>query len=200
MQLNRLKCIPAVVALIFVAGTLKPSSVTVRFQLVAGSNDQDPFVTRGKTANGEPVSLQKMPVVTERDIQGFYAFPTPDGTHGAYFQLGAHGRNTVENVTSTELNSYLVALVDGRGVVKLRIDRPVRDGLLVIPSGLTNLEVMKLGQRFAIIGETPDQTRRRKRQDRIIYEEHRKTKAAQAAAEKAAAELSAAESTSRKKP
>lgn len=170
--------------------------------MLAKANEREPFIIKGKMANGETVSLQKMPVATEKDISGFYAFPTPDGTHGAYFQLGAHGRNTVENTTSTEIGGYLAAIIDGRGVIKLRIDRPVRDGLLVIPSGLTNTEVMKLGQRFPIIGETPSQAKKRQREDRLIYEEHLKTKAAQAAAEKAAAELSAAEkaANNKKKP
>ena len=41
---------------------------------------------------GTPVTVEKVPTLSENDVTGLKIYRTPDGTRGALFQLNEHGR------------------------------------------------------------------------------------------------------------
>lgn len=94
-----------------------------------------------------------MPLINERDVISAQTFPAADGSLGAYFKLDAHGTNLVMQHTLSQRGTFLFAFINGRAVIDLYVDRPVQDGIIAIPRGLTPEEVILIEQKFPIIGQ-----------------------------------------------
>lgn len=170
--------------LLFCGAASKAPPVLVRFHVVASEQDREPFIMAARMSeSSESINLLKMPVVTEHDISAFHPYPLPNGTYGATFVLEHHGTKVLENASRSHRGGTMVAVVNGRAVAAMRIDRPVNDGLIVIPHGLTVPEVKLLGERFSLVGESSDQTRARRKADRQSEAQNRKANAAARAAQ-----------------
>jgi hypothetical protein len=149
------------------AGAKKQSAVAVRFYgqgggAGEGSDFSQPVPLLG---SGRTIYMQTMPLITEKEITAYYAFPATDGsgTMGAYFKLDDHGRNLLGQHTMARRGEYLLAFFNGRHVVDLRIDRGVTDGIVCIPRGLTPTDAELLSITFREIGKehvSPSQKRK----------------------------------------
>ena len=151
------RLVPAVLALACLAMARQPD-VTVRFYAEANARDGEPF--------SKPVTLhfperqayiEKVPSISERSIKAMFPFQATDGTWGASFLLDNKGRIDLE-VVSTERrgSSMVIFVVTKKGVhqvIDMIIDRPVRDGIISIPRGLTELEIAALTKVYPIIGK-----------------------------------------------
>ncbi len=102
--------------------------------------------------SGRPIFLQRMPLISNREIKAFYPFAAADGSNGAYFQLDSHGAALLAQFSMSRQGTFLVALLNGRQIVDLRVNEPVTDGILTIPSGLTSEDISLLGTRFPTMG------------------------------------------------
>ena len=152
-----LRLIPAALALACLAMAKQPD-VSVRFFAEANQRDGEPF--------SKPVTMhfperqayiEKIPSISERSIKAMYPFQATDGTWGASFLLDNKGRIDLE-VVSTERrgSSMVVFVVTKKGVhqvIDMIIDKPVRDGIISIPRGLTELEIAALTKVYPIIGK-----------------------------------------------
>ena len=136
----------------------KEPEVTVRFYAEANARDGEPFA--------KPVTLhfperqayiEKVPSVSERSIQAMYPFQTKDSSWGASFLLDNKGRLDLEAVSTERRGSSMVIfVVTKKGihqVIDMLIDKPVRDGIITIPRGLTELEVAALTKVYPIMGQ-----------------------------------------------
>ncbi len=105
-------------------------------------------------ATGRASHMATMPLINESDIASVYPFPAPDGsgTYGAYFRLDSHGKNLLSQHTTSKRGTNLFVFINGRRITDLYVDRPVQDGLLSIPTGLTNLEADFLRYEWPPIG------------------------------------------------
>jgi len=147
------------------AGAKKQSAVAVRFYgqgggAGEGSDFSQPVPLLG---SGRTIYMQTMPLITEKEIVAYYAFPARDGSMGAYFKLDAHGSNLLGQHTMAHRSEYMLAFFNGRHVVDLHIDRGVTDGILSIPQGLTPTDVELLSITFPEIGKehiSPSQKRK----------------------------------------
>ena len=94
---------------------------------------------------GRPVTVEKVPTLSENDVTGFRSYRAADGTFGALFQLNEHGRLALDSVSVERRGGSLFVFVNGRPITELQIDRRVSDGRIYIPSGLTadDLELLK---------------------------------------------------------
>ena len=116
----------------------------------------DPSFT-AKVNVGNPsheIIVEKIPSISERDIASFYPYRAADGSFSAVFQLDRHGAATLEAVSTQKRGTVLVAAVNGRPVSTLMVDKTIRDGIIFIPSGLTEADIRALGASFSIMGET----------------------------------------------
>lgn len=152
-----LRLIPAALALACLAMAKQPD-VSVRFFAEANQRDGEPF--------SKPVTMhfperqayiEKIPSISERSIKAMYPFQATDGTWGASFLLDNKGRIDLE-VVSTERrgSSMVIFVVTKKGVhqvIDMIIDKPVRDGIISIPRGLTELEIAALTKVYPIIGK-----------------------------------------------
>ena len=143
---------PVLLALACLAMAKKPS-VTVRFYAEANARDGEPF--------SKPITLhyperqayiERVPSISEQSIKAMYPFQVLDGSWGAAFKLDNKGRIDLE-VLSTERkgSSMVIFVVTPKGihqVVDVLIDRKVRDGVIIIPRGLTELEITALKKEY----------------------------------------------------
>ena len=116
----------------------------------------DPTFT-AKIKVGTPpreIVIEKIPSISERDVASFYPYRAADGTYSAVLQLDGHGTATLEALSAQHLGQTLVASVSGRLTATLQIDKPISDGIIFIPYGLTVADIRLMGASFSLIGET----------------------------------------------
>jgi len=98
--------------------------------------------------------LNKIPHVSEFDIQSVYAFTARDGTMGCAFKLDRHGAIALDTMSIEKRGQSVVITVNGRNVIDLIVDRRISDGILTIPFGLTDEEVRKITKEWPSIRES----------------------------------------------
>ena len=129
-------------------------SIFVRFH--AQVSTFDPSFAAKVVAGNPPRELivEKIPSLSERDIAAFYPYKANDGTYSAVFQLDAHGQAVLEALSAQLRGRSIVAAVNGRPLALLKVDKTVTDGIVFIPSGLTETDIRSLGASFSLIGQT----------------------------------------------
>ena len=86
---------------------------------------------------GKPVTLEKVPTLSENEVTGFRSYPAAGGTYGALFQLNEHGRLSLDTLSVDRRGGFLFVFINNRPITQLQIDRRVSDGKVYIASGLT---------------------------------------------------------------
>ena len=151
-----LRLLPAVLALACLAMARKPS-VTVRFYAEANARDGEAFAKPITLHNPERQAyVEKVPSINEQNIEGMYPpRQEADGSWSTAFQLDNKGRIDLEVVSTERRGSSMVVFVvtkqGAHQVIDMLIDKPVRDGIIPIPRGLTQLEVTALSKEYRMI-------------------------------------------------
>ncbi len=139
-------------------GMAKKPQISVRFHAEANPRDGEPFTVPAKFHNPDRDGVvEKIPVVSERDIRAIYPVPAADGTFGCLFQLDDHGRVGLQTVSTERRGALLIAFISTKAgthqAAELLIDKPIVDGKIYIPSGLTQLEIEALQKQFPTLGQ-----------------------------------------------
>ncbi len=155
---GRLLAVALGLALLGAAGQRGPA-IAIRFHGETTALDSTfamPVVLDGRPAPRK-IFVERVPMISEANIVAWYPFQAEGGTsgYGAEFQLDRHGQMALSNVSLAKRGSLLVAMVNGRAVTPLRVDRHIEDGLIVIPFGLTATELAALEKSFPRIGQPP---------------------------------------------
>ncbi len=141
-------------ALAFVAAGKKEPPLTVRFFLEANARDTSTFSTPVTLKNPpREAFVEKIPTLSERDVSSIYPFPANDGTMGCAFKLNEHGTFDLEAVSTDRRGSSIIAVVNGRQVIDMLIDKKVSDGIITIGSGLTQNDIDLLSKKFPVLGK-----------------------------------------------
>lgn len=132
--------------------------ITVRFHSEANPNDGASFATPVDLIyQRRQVYLSRVPDFSEQQIAKILPFPAKDGSWGCVFKLTSQGRIRLETISGEIRGSALVVFVATKSgqhqVADMIIDRPVTDGIITIPRGLTALEIDALKKQFKILGE-----------------------------------------------
>lgn len=146
------------IALTFLGMAQKPK-ITVRFFAEAGAADTDRFAQPITFRNPERKGfIERIPTVHENQIKTVYPFQANDGSWGCAFKLDPSGRLALEVVSTERRGTSLVAFVGTKTgthqVVELFIDQPIRDGIISIPNGLTELEIAAITKQWPVMGQT----------------------------------------------
>lgn len=144
----------------------KKDAVTIRVHGEASPEDGEKFSIPYILVDGRKTTLSVMPLLSEHDVKSVYPFKAPDGTGGAYLKLDGHGANllTQFSIEKTGRNAVLAVIVNGRQVADLVVDAPVRDGIFVIPSGMTMTEEALLVNGFPLMGQENSPAQKKKKQ------------------------------------
>jgi hypothetical protein len=158
MKISRLAL--AVAALLCAAGAKKPV-LDVRIHAEGSEAEAPTFAIPATLLNGKPAFLQRMPLVSQSEIEAVYPFDAADGSQGVYLKLGAHGSRLLQQHTMSQQGKTLVVMLNGRMVSNLLVDRPVNDGIVAIPRGLTPEDIALLTTAFPVVGQESQSKKKR---------------------------------------
>jgi hypothetical protein len=132
--------------------------VAVRFFVEANAQDTDRFASPIKLQNPpREAYIEKVPSISERMIKAIYPFQAANGTWGCAFKLDEGGRLNLEAASATRRGNSMVAFVGTKTgthqVVDMLIDKPIHDGVITIPYGLTEIEIAALSKEFPVLGQ-----------------------------------------------
>ncbi len=140
-----------VLGLASIAGAKKTPLVTIRFYAEVGESNGDTFGTTVPLLDGSSsIRVSKIATISEQDIAAFTPFQNADGSIGAYFYLDDHGQLLLETLSMEQRGKILIALVNGRHVADLLIDKRITDGVAVIPSGLTPQDLDSMRKKLKL--------------------------------------------------
>ena len=150
------------------AGTTNKKKDILEIRIYGEGNQEEgeKFTTPITLLDGRKAYLSIMPLLSEHDIKAIYPYKAADGSGGVYFKLDAHGANLLTEYSIEHMgkNGVLVVIINRRQVIDLLVDAPVRDGVFVIPYGLTMTEEARLVNAFPIVGQENDPKQKKKKQ------------------------------------
>ena len=146
------------------ASNNKKDGITIRIHGEGNPEDGDKFTLPVVLLDGRKTTLSIMPLLTEHEVKSIHPFKAADGTGGAYLKLDNHGANLLTQYSLEKRGSVLAVLLNGRQVADLMVDAPVRDGIFVIPSGMTMAEEALLVNAFPLMGQENAPSQKKKKQ------------------------------------
>ena len=94
-----------------------------------------------------------IPRISEQDVIGFYPYPAANGTYGALFQLGEHGRIALDALSIERRGGLLFVFINSRPITELQIDKRVSDGKIYISSGLSSADIELMKKDWRLLGQ-----------------------------------------------
>src|SRR5436853_4388310 len=135
-------------------GAAKQRHCTFRLHAQANPRDTEVFATSVRAqVSGKNVAIEKMPWISERDVIAFSSYPAANGTSGALLQLDEHGLVVRDTLSVERRGSLLFVFINGRPITELEIDKPVSDGKINLPSGLTSADIELMKKDWRMIGQ-----------------------------------------------
>ena len=135
------------------AGGKKDNNMAVSFHMET-ENTNNPKMIFERDINGKKRFFQKTPDFTAKDIIAFSPFLADNKfDYGVVFQLRGAAAARLENLTAANPGRMLLASCNGRVVDVVIIDKPVKDGLLVIWNGIQEAEIKECDKMAPRIGK-----------------------------------------------
>jgi hypothetical protein len=101
------------------------------------------------------IYVEKVPRMSERDVQWIFLTQADDGTFGCTFQLNETGRLHLEVLSGDLKGKSLVVFLRTKNsihlVINLVIDRQITDGIIFVPHGFSTLEAHDLTKGFKVM-------------------------------------------------
>ena len=147
---------PVLMALILplLLGMSKKQSLLITFHTMAAPSDS-PKTVFPFDLNGKRIYFKLVPEFTQDNFSGYLNFPAENGnSNGITVQLDAHGKYTLELLTRSRKDEYLLALVNAKPVDFVVMDEPVLDGRLTVWQGISNENVKELGKKVPRLRKT----------------------------------------------
>jgi hypothetical protein len=135
------------------AGGKKGENSGVSFHLQGDPTD-NPKMIFPQLTNGQELVFRRNPDFHTKDIAAFNPFPSQDGEgYGVLIQLKPGAKNRLSALTNANTNRWMLAVVNGRKVDAVLIDKQVDDGYLVIWKGIGAAEIEAFDTQVPRIGE-----------------------------------------------
>lgn len=142
----------AAAALLCLAGAKKPV-LDLRIHAEGTEAEAPTFAIPATLLDGRPAFLQRMPLVSQSEVDSVYPFQAADGSGGIYLKLDPHGSRLLQQHTMSRQGQLLVVMLNGRMVSNLLVDRPINDGIVCIPRSLSGEDIALLTTSFPVLGE-----------------------------------------------
>lgn len=136
-----------------IAAAKKQPRFTVRFFTETTAQETNSFAFEAELkSTPRKAYFDKVPIVSEQHVTAIYPFTASDGTRGCAFQLDDLGRINLDAISVQKQGTLLMVTVGTRHVTDLLIDKRVSDGIITIPSGLTETEIAAASKAFPVMG------------------------------------------------
>jgi len=185
----RLALLLSLIVPLFSAQAQKVPPLTVRLHGESRNTETDSFTSEVQLAfPDKKIRIGKVPIISEKDIAAIYPYPSPDGNIGVYLILDASGTNRLEEYTTQQRDSLVVALINGRVATAMRVDKRVTDGVLSIPTGFSLEEILVLQSKHPTVGKEKEFDQQKKDALAVLAKNHKRKVTEEKAAKKAAAQ------------
>jgi hypothetical protein len=135
------------------AGGKKGEKTGISFHIQADPTD-NPKMIFSASPMGKELPFRRNPELVTKDIAAFNPFPSQDGEgYGALLQLSPSAKNRFAAISNASVNRWLVAMVNGRVVDAVLLDKQVDDGYMVIWKGIGKAEIDAFDAMVPRIGE-----------------------------------------------
>ena len=131
----------------------KPPKNALTFHMQGHATD-NPKMIFPVPMGGKQLHFKKSPLTFTKEIVAFTPFYAEDGTIGATFQFKPETKQRIAALTNQNRQKWLLAMLNGRPVDAVFIERPVTDGKLVIWQGMKQAEVVSFDYIIPHIGES----------------------------------------------
>ena len=143
------------VGLTALGGAKKPT-VSVRFHVESVGNAGGSFTMPVKFKNPPRESyMESVPFASERNITAIFPVMRPDGQVGCAFQLDRSGALGLETVSTDRRGATMVVFIASKQathqVIDMPIDKPIHDGIVYVPVGITPGELDMLRKKFPLM-------------------------------------------------
>ena len=152
---SALRLFPVLLALACL-GMAKKAPVSVRFHAEANARDGSAFAKPIMLQNPpREAFIEQVPSINERSIKAMYPFQAVDGSWGACFKLDNNGRLALEVLSGARKGrSMVIFVITPKGihqVIDVIIDKKISDGVITIPRGMTELEIVALKKEYGAL-------------------------------------------------
>ena len=129
----------------------EPSGISIHLQ---GEENDNPKMIIVLPTNGKNIPYRRLPEIVTKDIAKFAPFPSQDGEgYGVVLELKSGVKNRWAAITSANINRWVMAMVNGRAVDAVMIDKQITDGVIVIWKGIGEGEIAAFDEMVPRIGE-----------------------------------------------
>ncbi len=142
----------ALVPAVFAAGKAG-NKASVSFHMETESTD-NPKMIFPQTANGQTRYFRRLPEIALKDVISFSPFPSETGgDFGIVFKLKENAVRRLSAITNANQGRWMVAMINGRVVDGVLIDKQVDDGVVVIWKGATLADIALFDAELPRIGQ-----------------------------------------------
>jgi hypothetical protein len=132
----------------------KPKHCMLRVHTEANPQDTAVFSSSVRAQfSGKPIAIEKIPRISEQDVEAFLPYPVGKNNYGALFQLDEHGRLALDALSVERRGGLLFVFINGRPVSEFQIDKRITDGQIYIASGLTTADIELMKKDWRVIGQ-----------------------------------------------
>ena len=125
-----------------------------RVHTEANPSDTTVFATSVRAKfSGKEIAIEKMPRLSERDVEAFYPYPKTTGNYGALLQLDEHGRLVLDALSIERRGSLLFIFINSRPIAEMQIDKRVSDGRIYVADGLSATDIESMKKDWRLIGQ-----------------------------------------------
>jgi hypothetical protein len=136
------------------AGGKANKKAAVSFHIQTDANENPKMLLPPQEINGKALHFRRMPEVYTKDLTTYSPFPAEGGgDYGAVFRLKGNAAGRLAAITNANQGRWLAAMVNGRIVDAVLIDKQIEDGVLVIWRGLNLDDIAAIDKTLTRIGE-----------------------------------------------
>ena len=148
--------------LVFFAALLSPvtaggkasKKAVVSFHIQADATENPKMISPPVEMNGQALHFRRMSEVSTKDLTAYSPFPSEGGgDYGAVFRLKGSAAGRLAAITNANQGRWLAAMVNGRIVDGVLIDKQIDDGVLVVWRGLNLDDIAALDKTLTRAGE-----------------------------------------------
>jgi len=146
--------------LVFSAALLSPAAAggkpdqkaSVSFH-IQGDATENPKMIFSQEMNGKTMNFRRVPEVGTKDIASYTLFPSAGGgDYGAVFRLKRSAASRLSAISNASQGRWLAAMVNGRIVDGVILDKQIDDGVMVIWKGISLEDIAVLDETLTRTG------------------------------------------------
>lgn len=148
-----LRLLLAACCAVALTGFARKPKLSVRFHVEATGNAGGSFTLPAKFVNpAREGHIESVPFASEKNIVAVHPVTNPDSSLGCVFKLDQSGALALRTISTQRRGASVVPFIATKGgthqLVDLPIDKPIVDGLIYIPRGMSNGEIDMLRQLY----------------------------------------------------